>query len=57
MLQSNATAKPTHGNVLISKNKYKVESKTIIKEIILLLLSFSLKKIYPKKTLSNGKIK
>ena len=56
-LHNNATKKPIQGKVEISINKYREAINTIINEIILFLFNFSLKKIYPKKTLNIGNMK
>ena len=56
-LHSNATIKPIHGNVAISINKYREAKNTIKREIILFLFNYTLKKIYPKKTLNIGNMK
>ena len=56
-LQKIATRNPTHGNEFRLKSKYTDDRKTAAIDTFLFKLSFSFKKIYPKKTLSIGNIK
>ena len=57
MLHKNATANPTQGKESKLNRRYSVATIIRLIEIILFLFNFSLKKIYPKKTLIIGKMK